>query len=147
MPPYFKQETDFYCGPAVVQMVLAQLGIIFSHSHLAKELGTNPQTGTGADAIAQLLVMHGLSAERRNDASVDDIRHALAEGRLALVGYIESQDGEPHYALVASVGENDITLKDPLFGDRYVLPLAEFEERWRDNTDLMYGNRMMIAVS
>ena len=137
MIPYAKQETDYFCGPAVVQMLLARIGIIFSQEQLAKELGTNDSElkadevfGTSADAIVHLLKLHGMTVERRNGAVLDDIKRALAENRMALVGFIDPESSEPHYALVAALGGGEITLIDPEIGERRIFPLKEFEERW-----------------
>lgn len=146
MPPYSKQETDYYCGPAVVQMLLGHVGIIFTQEQLAKELGTIPLVGTTADAIVALLTLHGMTAKRHNNASVADIRTTLHSGDFAIIGYIE-EGGDPHYALATAVSDTTITLSDPWFGENHTLPLAEFEERWRDNEASMYGNRLLITVS
>jgi ABC-type bacteriocin/lantibiotic exporter with double-glycine peptidase domain len=145
MPPYQKQETDYYCGPAVVQMALASIGIIFTQAALAEELKTTPEVGTTADAIAALLRQHGLEVKRSNGAAIADIAAALSEGQLAIVGYV-AQD-EPHYALVSSLGDGAIVLQDPYFGEAHTLPLEEFQQRWRDNEAGMYGDRLLITVS
>lgn len=145
MLPYQKQETDYYCGPAVVQMLLARIGIIFTQAQLAEEMQTLPEVGTTASAIVALLGKHGLSAERRNGAALADIAHALDAGQLAIVGYIA--EDEPHYALVSALTDSHIVLQDPYFGEKHRLPLAEFEARWRDDATGMYGERLLISVS
>lgn len=145
MLPYSKQETDYYCGPAVVQMALARIGIVFTQKQLAKELATSPEVGTSADAIVALLRHHGLKPERRNGASLDDIRAALAEGKAAIVGYID-KDNDPHYALASIVTDDTITLADPAWGEAYTMPLQEFESRWRDDEAAMYGERLLIVI-
>ncbi len=126
-------------------MVLAHIGIIFTQQQLAAEMGTTPEVGTTADAIVALLQLHGLTATRHNNATLADVRLALASG-FALVGYIE-QDGDPHYALVKTITDTAIVLADPLLGDQYTLPLTEFTERWHDGGTGVYGNQLLITVS
>lgn len=146
MIPYHKQQTDFYCGPAVVQMALARIGVVFTQEQLAREMGTTSERGTTADAIIAALELHGLSAVRTNGATLADIAAALEAGKLALVGYIEPE-GDPHYALATAVTDAAITLVDPLFGQNYSLPVAEFEARWRDTDPHVYGDRLLITIS
>lgn len=44
--PFFKQETNYYCGPASTQMVLEFHGVSLTQTQLALELKTHPVTGT-----------------------------------------------------------------------------------------------------
>lgn len=145
MTTYAKQETDYYCGPAVVQMALARIGLASTQTELAGELATSAQTGTTADAIVSLLAAKGLAPQRRNGAAVADIQEALAQSKAAIVGYIE-KEGEPHYALVTDIADNSVVLCDPFWGERHILTLAEFEERWRDLPPGVYGDRLLITV-
>ena len=149
MLPYSKQETEYYCGPAVVQMLLAHVGIIFTQAELAKELGTLPSVGTNADAIVALLTHHGMHVTRRNGATIADIRDALAAKELVLVGYIEADENVPHYVLVTAVTDDSIVFTDPdgTYGPNHSIPLTLFEERWRDDQANMYGDRLLITVS
>lgn len=146
MPPYYKQETDYYCGPAVVQMILGKVGIIFSQKQLAEELGTTEAVGTAADAIVQLLTLHGLTVKRTNGATLADLEAALAAGAFALVGYIEPE-GDPHYALVVALTPTEVVLADPLFGEEHRLPREEFAQRWRDDAAGAYGDHLLITAS
>lgn len=146
MVPYVKQNTDFYCGPAIVQMVLARVGIIFTQEQLALEMGTTSERGTAAESIVDTLELHGLNALRANGATLDDISAALRQGKLALVGYVEPA-GDPHYALVTAVTDTAVTLSDPLFGQNHTMTKDEFTERWYDIEPHVYGDRLLITIS
>src|SRR3989344_550632 len=104
MLPYYKQETDFYCGPAVVQMLFAGRGVMMTQTQLAEALGTAAGAGTSLEAIVHILSLHGFETKHKNGASLADIAEALGAGKSALVGYTETENQEPHYALVAPLG-------------------------------------------
>lgn len=146
MIPYFRQETDAYCAPAVLQMIFACDGVTFTQAELAVALKTDPTTGTALGAMAALLAEHGYHTERKNGATTEDIKEALAQDKLVVVGYIET-GGEPHYALVSALSDTHIYLADTLMGHDYSLPLGEFLDRWRDNEHQRYGERAMLAIS
>jgi hypothetical protein len=146
--PYRHQENEeFYCGPAIVQMLLAARGFERSQSELAQILGTD-KTGTEAAKIEDFLISNAFSVVRKNAASLEDIETALASGAEVVVGYIETTDHKfAHYGLVADITKDDITLIDPLLDPHLKLTRVDFESRWHDDADNKYGERMMMAVS
>ncbi len=145
--PYRKQENlDIYCGPAVVQMILAAHGLERSQDELAQILGTDA-TGTSAQAIAEFLMSCGFFVERKNGAELKDIETALESGASVIVGYIESGDNLlNHYGIVADLDDGHIVLVDPLLGPELSMARDDFESRWRDEPDNKYGERMMMAI-
>jgi ABC-type bacteriocin/lantibiotic exporter with double-glycine peptidase domain len=145
--PHRKQETDFYCGPAIVQMILAAQGIELSQKDIARVLGTTEAAGTNIAAIERFLASHGFVALRKNDVNVRDIDSAIAAGKKVVVGYVEPSEDVPHYGIVAAVTAQDIIIIDPWHGADHALARDVFEERWRDDSADAYGNRMMLAVS
>lgn len=48
------QENEYYCGPAVLQSLLAYHGIDSTQKQLAQALNTNPQTGTEYEDLARV---------------------------------------------------------------------------------------------
>lgn len=147
MIPYRKQENvDYYCGPAVVQMILLGHGIERSQDELAKILGTD-ETGTDADAIKKLLTSLGFVVERKNDATLADIEAALALGASVIVGYIEPDENElDHYGIVADLTQDHLVIVDPLLGPELTMTREDFESRWKDDPDNKYGERFMMSI-
>jgi ABC-type bacteriocin/lantibiotic exporter with double-glycine peptidase domain len=144
---YRKQETDVYCGPAIVQMILSSIGMDLSQAEIAGSLGTNEATGTMIGAIQDFLRTCELDAVRKNDASWEDIRHALDDEMFVVVGYVEPEEDVPHYSLVKDLASDTIVLIDPWIGAEKALARDEFEMRWRDDAANAYGERMMMTVS
>ncbi|MFZ1987544.1 MAG: cysteine peptidase family C39 domain-containing protein [Minisyncoccia bacterium] len=144
--PYRRQETDFYCAPASVQMILAREGVEIPQATLAQMLGTNETVGTTINAIESLLVSRGFKVMRKNNATIPDIEEALTNNAAVMVGYVEPTENVPHYALISSVDMTDIFLTDPWHGPDYRIPRNTFLELWKDDEANAYGNRMMLAV-
>jgi hypothetical protein len=62
------QQRDYYCGPATVSEMLAQLGRPLSQAAAARELGTTPADGTGwADAAGYPVPAVLNRNQRKND--------------------------------------------------------------------------------
>ena len=145
--PYRKQETDFYCGPAIVQMILAAHGIDLSQNAIADALGTTEAAGTMVDAIQRYFATHGFAVTCTNEAQLSDIDLMASAGKYVVVGYVEPSEDVPHYGIVKTMTSQDITIIDPWNGADHLMPREIFEERWRDDSAEAYGNRMMMAVS
>jgi len=139
------QEHETYCGPAVAQMVLARFGVEAAQKDIAKELETDIVVGTSAKELEKFFKQRGFVVDRKNNAEWNDLADALGRGAV-IVGYLE-REGDPHYALVRTVGEAEIVLTDPWHGDNYVLPRKEFGKRWKDNEVGQYGERMLMTVA
>ena len=143
---YRKQETDLFCGPAIVQMILATQDLEISQIDIAGEMTTDKR-GTPIKAMESYLKAQGFSTRRTNEAQWEDIEDALGERATIVVGYLEKGEDKAHYALVATTTQGEIILTDPFFGPEYRLSREEFERRWKDDIDHAYGNRMMLAVT
>ncbi|MGE5100278.1 MAG: cysteine peptidase family C39 domain-containing protein [Deltaproteobacteria bacterium] len=141
--PNAQQTTDFTCGAAVLQAVLADYGEETSEMDLARELGATPEDGVPPEAIVRVAGAHHLRAELKQGLAVDDLRRAVARGipvLLALQAWPDAprtrfaddwDDG--HYVVVVAVEHDRIVFEDPsLLGSRGVLTRAELEDRWHD---------------
>lgn len=140
------QETDHYCGPAVVHMILATYGIETAQSILAEEMGTDSH-GTPVRSMQNCLVEQGFSSKLSNNASWEDIEDALGAGDMVIVGYIERGEEHGHYAIVETITGSEIVLADPWHGPHTRVWRDDFERNWKDDEDGAYGARMMLAVS
>lgn len=143
--PYKRQETDYYCGPAVAQMILAHFGITAAQTDIAKELETDHSIGTSAKELQAFFTRRDFTVSYKNSAHWEDIGEELARGSV-VVGYIE-QGGDPHYALVTAITANAIVLNDPWHGETFTLNKEEFLGRWRDIEPAYYGEQMLMTIT
>lgn len=132
--PFFKQQNDYYCGPAVIKMTLAAHGINLSQRTLAREAQTNARIGTGTKGMVQTFKRHHLVISAKNRNTLYELEQALAEKKLVVICYTECTDNAGHYAIVKKIGKKFITLLDPAEKDGQALRLTigEFQKRWKD---------------
>lgn len=103
--PQSVQETSYYCGCAALQMVLRYHGIEKSQTELAKEMHTDPVTGTEYDDLARVANKY-----------LFDTESASPQGSGYRVQRIAINDRNP---LIEEVFEErvkqDIASQDPIF--------------------------------
>lgn len=128
--PFFKQENDWFCGPAVAQSVLATFGVRLTQKEIAKELGTSPFGGTDRADMGRPLRRHGLTAKSYTLGKLSDIRHFLSQGWVVVVNYIEPDEDICHFAVVTRVTDKNVYLVDPWNGPDFSMAAEEFVKRW-----------------
>jgi predicted double-glycine peptidase len=148
--PDVRQATDYTCSASALQAVLAYYGIEKREDELAKELRATPEDGAPPEAIVRVAIAHGLTAQKREHMTVEDLAAHLAQGRPVIVG-IQAWSGTPrtswadawddgHYVILVAIEGDQLVFEDPsVLGSRAVLSRREFEERWHD-IDAGYRN-------
>lgn len=132
--PYFKQETIWTCGPAVIRSALAYVGIKKSEKQLIKELNTNKKIGTRNRAIASLMEKYKLNyLVERNNFNPSKIKRLHKEGHVIILDYHYVQDNTGHFAIVEKITSKTITLMDPWKGPGQVHDLKKFKTIWYDD--------------
>jgi predicted double-glycine peptidase len=123
------QSTDYTCGPAAAVTALRALGLHADEAEIAVLAGTSQSTGTQPDMLADALRYHfaasHLQCDYRAFTSAADLPadHPI----IALMRYQFLVD---HYVTVLKVGQNHLTIGDPLTGltDE---TFEEFDREWR----------------
>jgi hypothetical protein len=159
--PDVRQSTDYTCGASALQAVLAYYGIGVREDELSKEMAATPRDGVPPEAIVRVARAHGLTADMRENMTVDDLGAALLERRPVIVELQAWADGhhtdwvndwdDGHYAVVIALEGDRLIFEDPsLLGSRAVLPRLEFEKRWHDSdsgrrhirTGIVFGGKV-----
>jgi ABC-type bacteriocin/lantibiotic exporter with double-glycine peptidase domain len=128
--PFFKQENDWFCGPAVVQSVLGAFGVKLTQKQIATELGTSPWGGTDRADMGRPLRRHGLKAKSYTLGKLSEVRRFLNQGFAVVVNYIEPDEDICHFAVITRVTDKDVYLVDPWNGPNFRLAADEFVKRW-----------------
>ena len=129
--PYFKQDTEYTCGPTVLQMVLAYFGVRESESGLAKQLKTDSNRGTEIHRMMEVARGHGFHVYLNNDASLDEITHIVTSFKApCIIRYLETDENVDHYAVALAASPDEVVLHDPWHGPFTRLSRREFEKRW-----------------
>lgn len=145
--PYFKQETNVFCGPACVQMVLSYFGKPFpSQTTLARVMKTDlvGENGTQHRVLADYLRSKGYIARASRSSTFSDMEQALSEGYPVIVHYLEPSQNDDHYAVVTRLTKTHITLNDPWNGRGLTYTRPEFLKRWKDKVGTYI--RWMLTV-
>ncbi len=168
-PPYHvpvtssMQITDSHCGPAVVQMLLASIGMTATQEAIAAAGGASETIevhGMRVDQLAQ--AVHAVAPEAqfwvKEHATIDDVVTVLNDYKFA-VGVewqgvfespeevLEDEDDEDeesdygHYSIVSYVDldSGQLIIVDPYkdFVDQdRVFPIEVFERRWWDTNEV-----------
>ena len=133
--PFFKQRTNEYCGPAVLQMTLRAYGVRATQTRLAEEAGTNTARGTTLAGVVRALRKHGLHVDAAHKRTIAQVRKALRARKLVIICYTERAWNWGHYSIVRGFRGKYILLQDPAEHDGKTAPftIEEFEKRWYDN--------------
>ena len=132
--PYFKQQKDYYCGSAVMQMVLASFGIKKSQSTLARELKTkNDNIGTKNSEMVRLSRKYLANIKSKQKTTISELKKYLDKGSIIIVSYFYVLDKTGHFAIVKKITKSRIYLIDPATGPNTRYSLKHFKKIWHDN--------------
>jgi ABC-type bacteriocin/lantibiotic exporter with double-glycine peptidase domain len=138
--PLCYQETDYHCGVACVQSLLACYGMHYTQRALTDILNPQPILGTDYHSIVFLMQLHGLKASMIEDMEIDDIKNYIDVGitpilmiqawKIDDIEYpCDWKDG--HYIIVCGYYDDGIYAMDPyMFGNYTYLPFSELSKRW-----------------
>jgi len=123
------QNTDYTCGPASAVTALRRLGFPAQEGEIAIWCKTSTAIGTPPDILCGTLRRRygadGLACDYRVFKSVGELNRSGYT--LALMKFAFLVD---HYVTVLEVGDESITVADPLMGRR-TLTHAGFAQQWR----------------
>lgn len=128
--PYFKQDTDYTCGPTSLQMILAYYGVKDSEKHLAKLLHTTHSRGTWRVSMYQLAVDLGFHCYVNDDASLAEMKFLLELEIPPIVRFLEREEDEDHYGVVVGMTDDHVIIHDPWSGPQRRFDKEDFTRRW-----------------
>jgi len=150
--PFYRQENEHFCAPAVLQMLFAHHGTHFSQAELARRLGTTPEKGTRNDRMVGVLREEKFYCYENNESTALEIRHYVLLCLPVVVNFIEHSEKEGHYALIVGFDTDNFIMHDPLHGERYIVAEKDFVSRWHDDPNLrhhpdysVYERWMLVA--
>lgn len=141
--PYFRQDTNYSCGPASLQMLFAFYGKRFSEEKLMKELETSKDTGTSHSALVTFSTEEGFYVYVNNNSDIAEIREFIQAGFPVLVHFIETSDNEGHYSIITEINSDVVILNDPWNGEGFEISLPTFMRRWHSE-DMQFQNWLMV---
>ena len=143
--PDVRQSTEYSCGAASLESVLAYYGRDIDEENLRELLGTTAESGTYPDDIVRVAEELGFQAAVKENLTITDLEESLGEGVPIMVdgqawrSSYEFNDSwsdivdDGHWMVVIGMDEKNVYLEDPyILGSRGYMPLKEFEQRWHN---------------
>ena len=146
--PFFKQETDYYCGPAVLQMILQFYGQTLSQTELAQIAGTT-STGTSPTRLLEAAQTLGLQTKVIEPATISELKSLIDEGLPVVVNFTEPESNFfGHYAIAVNYDATWLYLQDPDsdVGPQTKYDWIDFDQRWHDHDDGNHPTNHWLAV-
>jgi ABC-type bacteriocin/lantibiotic exporter with double-glycine peptidase domain len=129
------EQSNGYCGPASLKIVLDYYGVRKSERALAELCGATRERGTSARGLVSAARKLGFDAYMKTGSSLKELE-ALSREVPVIVDWCHQSEGG-HYSVVAGFNGKDIVLSDPYGGKIVEMPKMEFDSRWYD----FYGDR------
>lgn len=131
-PRFHKQETTYSCIPACLRIVLSSFGLDLTEERLRELCDCTPAFGTDAWQAVNAARQLGFPNTGKYTLRLDELRR-LVEGGQYPVAFISlepiSGTEEAHAVVVVGVGDQTVTVYDPLHGER-TLSQQSFNTAW-----------------
>ncbi len=140
--PLIRQSTDYTCGVAALQALLAYYGEDVREDVLAKALHANHKIGTRYKNIERYAEAHALSVHVQHDMTLAQLKSSIQSGHpvLCLIqAWAEKKTdyktdwNDGHYVVAVGFDDDKLLFMDPSTSGHYAyIPFQEFEQRWHD---------------
>ena len=130
---WYKQKTDFGCGPASMSMAYAMLGVNTDEFLLMGEMGTDAD-GTAWEKMILNPAKRGMFVRFEANGDWEKLTRADQMG-VVIVAWMGDYDNEPepHFSVVCDISPENILIADPGQGKIHEVPKEIFERKWKDN--------------
>jgi len=127
--PFFRQESEYSCGPAALRMMLAYYNILKTEEELVEKSRTSFE-GTCNEVLAET-ASHFRMCIVQTDLSMKTLFRCVESSTPMMVNYINPTSEVGHFAVVVGYSDTHLVLNDPSNGENYEIEHSHFEERWR----------------
>ena len=161
---WYLQETNYWCGPATVKMVVKYVtGRVLSQGSLAREMGTSSNGGTRISESRAALRKYTRQDydydrfSRKTVKSNIDRNHPVAAAfDCRYIRYAVNRDGRHstarHISPISGYTPNGILIYDSMWGDRKdkMAPLVKMPARYATDTEMInacryFGSAALLA--
>ncbi len=147
---WIQQITENHCGPAVIQMLLENIGVSVSQQEITEAAGATQTIETHGTRVDQLAkAVHRLvpiaKLWYKEKASLDDLQYVLDECKYPVgvewQGLFDDMDDDDedygHYSVLAHIdkAKNELIIVDPykdFIDQNRIIKVSTFLNRWWD---------------
>lgn len=140
--PLTRQSTDYTCGVAAVQSVMAYYGYDIREDNLAKALKVSSESGTDYNNIESYAKSQGFSVVIQKEMNLDALKEFIKKGKPVICaiqawsdnpGNYKDDWDDGHYVVAIGYDSDRIYFMDPsTLGNYTYIPTEEFLKRWHD---------------
>ena len=152
---WIQQITENHCGPAVIQMLLENIGVNISQQEITEAAGATKTIDTHGTRVDQLaLAVHKLVPIARlwykEKATPEDLEYVLDECKVPVgvewQGLFDDMDGDDedygHYSVIAHIdkAKDELIIVDPykdFIDQNRIIKMSTFLNRWWDYNEVM----------
>ena len=143
--PFFRQHTDYSCGPTSLEMVLDFLGDKKSEKCLIKEAHADKIDGTKHKWMIESAASEGFHCYVNSQSTINEIKHFISLGFPVIVDYTEPSENIGHYSVIIGYKYDKIIMNDPWNGKSFSISDDNFAGRWHDSITKSRGWIMVIS--
>jgi ABC-type bacteriocin/lantibiotic exporter with double-glycine peptidase domain len=127
-----KQATEYSCGPACLESLLAHYGVDLSQERLTVLCKTSEAEGTSPENMGKALLALGFAVTEKIGGTWDELRSITQRGIPILVGWFSDleEPGDEHYSIAYRLTDTEIAMMDPEIGGTRTLEKQDFLRRW-----------------
>jgi len=124
----FKQSEGF-CGPASLKMVLSYYGTEKTEDELADLMGATREYGCDPIDIVSAAEKVGFSAQYKERSSIEEITSFIDQKIPVIVQWFSPEENG-HYSVISGYEGDNLVMVDPLTGSFRKIASQDFLNRW-----------------
>jgi ABC-type bacteriocin/lantibiotic exporter with double-glycine peptidase domain len=134
------QEKNDYCGVAVIQMILSQVGINKTQEEIAKDVFIS-WWGVSQQIMLAYLSQYFSITNYKNNSKISDVSFHLKNNHIVVLNWWDDLDdsyGDGHYTIVEKYVDKKLFLVDSSTERNGILEIkySDFKSRWYDTLTL-----------
>ena len=145
--PFYKQDTDYTCGPTSLQMVLSFLHDHKSENYFTKKTHANKNDGTMHKWMIDVAEKEGFYCYVNNNPSLEELKKFIESGLPAIIHFTEPTGDESHYSVITGFGREQVIMNDPWNGRDFKIKERDFLSRWHGNIGSSNYKKWMMIIS
>jgi len=124
----FKQSEGF-CGPASLKMILGYYGTKKTEDELADLIGATREYGCDPADIVTAAEKVGFTAQYKEGSSIEEIT-SLIDQKVPVIVQWFSPEENGHYSVISGYEGDNLVMVDPLTGSIRKIVSQDFLNRW-----------------
>jgi len=143
--PFYRQSTDYTCGPTCLKMVFKKHAIKKGELTLARNARTEVQWGTQHSGMISTALKHGFFCFVRWNGKVADLREFVRKGYAVIIDWTEPRGKEGHYSLLIGFNKTHVIYHDPWWGKKETMRIRTFISHWHEDGSKNHGWMMILG--